>query len=105
MTSCRIHIAADFSPNPAGRVEADGPFSGEKFRESLLLPAFRSNDVVQVVLDDTGGYGSSFLEEAFGGLVRAGFSPSQVKEKLQVISSRQIYETKIWSYINRAALH
>lgn len=103
MTSTTIHIARDFSPAPAGRYPEDGPFNGQLFRESLLLPAVREHDEVRVNLDDTGGYGSSFLEEAFGGLVRAGFTPKQLHEKLKVISSRQTYSTKVWNYIDRAA--
>ena len=39
MTARTIYIARDFSPSPAGRYPADGPFNGEKFRETLLLPA------------------------------------------------------------------
>ena len=66
----RISIARDFSSSPSGRFPEDGPFSGERFRDEFLLPALKANDSVEVILDGVSGFGSSFLEEAFGGLVR-----------------------------------
>lgn len=103
MTSKSISIAADFSPSPAGRYESDGPFPGEVFRERLLGPALRNFDEVVVDLDGTSGYGSSFLEEAFGGLVRGGFTIDQLKKKLKVNSSRESYRIRIWNYIREAS--
>lgn len=65
-----ISIAKDFSRVPAGRYLEDGDFSGTKFRQDLLAPALRNHEHVKVVFDGVAGLGSSFLEEAFGGLVR-----------------------------------
>lgn len=65
-----LNIAANFSREPAGRYRSDGPHSGEVFREDYLIPALKSSSAVEVVFDGTEGYGSSFLEEAFGGLLR-----------------------------------
>lgn len=77
MSEKRTSIARNFSKYPAGRYKADGRFSGERCRRELLVPALRGTDVVVVDLNGTLGYGSSFLEEAFGGLVREeGFSAS-----------------------------
>lgn len=103
MTSKQIYIAKDFSPSPAGRYPEDGPFNGQLFREKWLLPAVKEFDEVVVNLNDTGGYGSSFLEEAFGGLIRAGFTGADLHKKLKVISARKTYELKVWFYIERAA--
>ena len=64
-----IVIARDFSEFPAGRFLADGDASGAAFRD-LLVDALNSNERVVVVFDGVAGFGSSFLEEAFGGLVR-----------------------------------
>lgn len=61
----------DFSEFPGPRYESLGPNSGEKFRDLVLAPAIQKHGADIIVdLDGTVGYGSSFLEEAFGGLVR-----------------------------------
>lgn len=97
----KISIAGDFSEFPAGRVPDDGPNSGERFREELLVPLLNnSREEIEINLDDTLGYGSSFLDEAFAGLLRNnGFSVSQLKNRIKFIDSRVIYEPMIWKYI------
>lgn len=64
-----INIADDFSRFPAGRFREDGDASGAAFRD-LLEAALQNAEKVEVVFDGVAGFGSSFLEEAFGGLVR-----------------------------------
>ena len=64
-----ISIAQDFSKFPAGRFREDGKASGAAFRDLLEVP-LRKAEKVEVVFDGVAGFGSSFLEEAFGGLVR-----------------------------------
>ena len=66
----RIVIAEAFSPYPAGRFADDGEFNGTTFRQEHLVPALNDFDRVEVVFDGVAGFGSSFLEEAFGGLIR-----------------------------------
>lgn len=98
-----ISIAKDFSRFPAGRHRADGPYSGERFRDEKLVPALRSSATVVVDLDGCLGYGSSFLEEAFGGLVREKtLSFEELQSKLDIRSSDSSLSTEIWSYIRRA---
>lgn len=105
MKSKVINIAADFSPSPAGRFfPEDGDFPGQLFRDKLLLPALKENDVVVVNLDGTDGYGSSFLEEAFGGLVRLGYPLKVLRDKLKLESTRESYPVRIWNYIQKADL-
>ena len=67
-----ISIAADFSRCPAGRFPEDGDATGAAFRDDCLAPALRNGrfDKVVVVFDGVAGFGASFLEEAFGGLIR-----------------------------------
>lgn len=104
MNNTLISVAKQFSPTPAGRYRSDGPFPGEKFREDLLLPALRADEgPVTVDLDGTAGFGSSFLEEAFGGLVRVGFEPATLRRRLTIHSSHPSYVTRVWSYIEHAA--
>jgi len=74
-----INIADDFTRTPGGRRIRTGPASGEEFREKLLAPKLRiaveKGVPLVVVLDGVAGYPVSFLEEAFGGLIRYdGFS-------------------------------
>lgn len=66
-----ISVARDFSRAPGPRLTRHGRWSGEEFRERLELE-LRRHDRVVVDLDGTRGFDSSFLEEAFGGLVREG---------------------------------
>jgi len=103
----RIDIAKDFTDTPLGRYPTDGPYSGERFREEFLYPALK-NDSVSVVIDGTEGYGSSFLDEAFGGLVRKGYYSADQLVKLLKIecndSDYAIYRDLIWKYIKEASM-
>ena len=104
MSTQVISIAKDFSPTPAGRYRSDGPFPGEKFRDDLLLPALRKDtEPVTVELDGTAGFGSSFLEEAFGGLVRCGINPTTLRLRLTINTSPASDVARVWSYIEHAA--
>lgn len=99
-----ISISKEFSEFPAGRFIEDGPFSGERFRDDLLAPALKEFDQVTVNIDGTLGFGSSFLEEAFGGLIRVHkFSINELNSKLIIVGSMDTYKRRIWSYIQSAA--
>ncbi|WP_027997078.1 STAS-like domain-containing protein [Simplicispira psychrophila] len=98
-----IRIADDFSPTPAGRFVTDGPFSGERFRDEFLVPALKAHDEVEVDLSGVFGFGSSFLEETFGGLVRKClFKKTDLLKKMRIKSSLKTYENKVWQYIKEA---
>lgn len=78
-----INIVADFSKTPYGRYPSDGPSNGEDFRKILLAPKLREHEKVHVILDGYNRYGRSFLDEAFGGLIREeGFSGDELRRKL-----------------------
>lgn len=105
MSNKTIFIAKDYSDTPAGRYKSDGNYSGERFREEFLYPALREYDHVEVNLDEALGYGSSFLEEAFGGLIREkGIQIDEIKNKLHIVSSRVLYKNRIWKYLEDAQL-
>lgn len=94
-----INVANDFSAFPGGRYRTDGFYSGESFREDLLVPALKKGPVV-VSLDGTMGFGSSFLEEAFGGLIkRDGFTLQALIENLTIEATDQSLVGEAWGYI------
>lgn len=99
-------ISTDFSFVPAGRYYSDGNFTGQRYREEFLKPLLLANDLVEVDIDDTAGLGSSFLEEAFGGLVREGyFTAPQLHKRLKVVARNprsKMYELSIWKFIDNA---
>ncbi len=103
MTTKTILIAEDYAKTPAGRYRDDGPFSGEKFREEWLIPALNDGNDLIIDLNGTLGFGSSFLEEAFGGLVRKGFTGKDLKERIKIRTSIPTYEKRIWRYIKEEA--
>lgn len=74
MLAMKISVLKDFTRAPGPRYIFEGKNSGELFRENLLVPKLREaiarKTVLQIDLDGTAGYGTSFLEEVFGGLIR-----------------------------------
>ncbi len=102
-----ISIAEDFSDVPAGRFLNDGDWSGERFREEFLIPALKDADKkhpVIININGTEGYGSSFLEEAFAGLIRKGYTKEDIAEKLQIEANDtyDIYKKIILEYLKEA---
>lgn len=98
-----IIVAEMFSKCPSGRYACDGNNSAEKFLNDLLSPAFDKYHSVTVNLDGTYGYGASFLDEAFGGLVRRGHSASSLRGRLNLISTKNFHlPHQIWKYIDEA---
>lgn len=69
---------ADRYPCPGPRFKRLGPASGEEFREWVVKELEKSPNLT-INLDGTEGYGSSFLEECFGGLIRNGYDPKIVR--------------------------
>lgn len=72
MTNLVIKVAEDYSATPLGRYRKHGEFSGQRFREDFLIPAIEKYENITIDFDGVAGLPSSFLEEAFGGLVRTG---------------------------------
>ena len=69
-----INISKDFTDTPGARYKSEGEYSGELFRETILIPkyveAIASKRQLKIELDGGYGYATSFLEESFGGLAR-----------------------------------
>lgn len=99
-----INIARDFSDTPGTRYEKDGPFSGERFREEILVPAYRRLEgpkQIVVELDGVEGYPASFLEEAFGGFARL-FGRKEASRVLDFRSVDSTLITEIREYVEDA---
>ncbi|MCE3233475.1 MAG: hypothetical protein K0R98_1732 [Rickettsiaceae bacterium] len=98
-----IDIAKDFSRYPAGRNRTDGEFTATHFRDDILVPALKKYTHVSVQLDGAAGYGSSFLEEAFGGIVRNKiFTKEDLHKNLTIKSVNELLVEEIWQHINEA---
>lgn len=65
-------------PCPGPRFIKLGPSSGEEFKK-WIVSEIQKDPNLTIDLDGTEGYGSSFLEEAFGGLVRENVDINIVK--------------------------
>lgn len=69
-----VKIARDFTTKPGGRYIEEGAYSGELFRDRLVYPALlkvlKQNQRLVIDFDGCYGFETSFLEEAFGGMVR-----------------------------------
>ncbi len=87
----------DFTEYPGPRYTDQGPHSGELFYEEILKPNFEkilkdSNDkiniILQINLDNTAGYASSFLDEAFGNL-SYDYGKQFVIDHLDIISTEE----------------
>ncbi|MCK4088389.1 STAS-like domain-containing protein [Acinetobacter radioresistens] len=96
----RINVAKDFSKNPSGRYIKDGKTSGEAFLKNLLLPAVQTHDVVEINFDGVRGYGSSFLEEVFGGFIReTKMSLVQFLRKVKITTQDPLLQQEIQGYL------
>src|SRR3546814_13334292 len=88
-----INVGRDFARLPIGRYRRDSKTSGEAFREDVLVPALNraADEVVVVDLSEALGYGSSFLDEAFGGLVRdRGYRREDLRRRLRIPAAAAI---------------
>lgn len=78
-----INVVDDFNRRPSGRYPKDGLANGQDFRNIFLIPALNEHKFVTVNLTGYNRYGPSFLDEAFGGLVRdGGFSFEELNKRL-----------------------
>ena len=98
----KIKIAKEFSKEPFGRYPEDGKSNGTKFREDFLIKSLEKYEVIEINFDDAEGYGSSFLDEAFGGLVRHHkFKAKELKNRLILISTDDpSIVDEVWGYID-----
>ncbi|WP_278983554.1 STAS-like domain-containing protein [Segatella bryantii] len=103
-----VSIAKDFSRIPGARFPQEGDHSGQEFRTKVLLPKLREaiakKEKLCVILDGTAGLGTSFLEEAFGGLIREDKIPyEELQSIIELVSEEdEDYIEEINQYIKDA---
>lgn len=108
MDKIRVKVSQDFSGTPGPRYPWEGNFSGEDFRKNVLFPkvreALQSQLKIVVDLDGTAGYGTSFLEESFGGLVRKeNIGQNELLSILELVSEEEdFWKERIIEYIKKA---
>ena len=99
-----LSIATDFSDCPGAREYKDGPNSGEEFLDKILDAFFEKHrkEGIQIILDDTNGYATSFLDQAFGGLARK-YGVKEVLSSISFVSEEEPYLVdEIIGYIESA---
>lgn len=101
-----IKIARDFSKVPGARTESEGPYSGERFRDEILIPRFlqteKTKELLEVDLDGCYGFATSFLEESFGGMVRI-LKRKNLLNRIKIISNDdETLEGLIKQYVKEA---
>lgn len=103
MSSPTLSVAESFTRHPGPRYVRQGPDSGERFRK-VLIDWLARYDRFVVDLDGTSGFGSSFLDEAFGGLIRSeGMARSDVLRRISIKSTLdESYIHEVRSSINLA---
>ena len=90
-----INVADDFSDFPVGRDKNKNPFSGDRFRDDYLIPPLKRNEKVLVNFENVFACPPSFLDEAFGGLVRKyKNNKKQLDHMLSLIDFRKTNITK-----------
>lgn len=80
----------DFAEAPGPRFIGQGKHSGEQFYVEVLndkmAQCIKENKELEVLLDGTAGYPSSFLDQAFGELVYD-FSQAIVEKRVHIVTT------------------
>jgi hypothetical protein len=82
-----------------------GPNSGEEFRDKYLIPWLDTlAESEEAVIDFTGTvvYMPSFLEESFGGAIRANGKNKDKLNKIVFFNMNKMWEEKLLGYIKNA---
>ena len=85
------NLGKEYTDYLGGRLVKDGAYSGEAFRETVLLKLWEANQDAEFFfdLDALGGYTSSFFDESFCELVRR--YGERAAKRLHFTSTRRPY--------------
>lgn len=102
----KIKICDDFTDVPGGRYIKEGKYSGEEFRDSILkekiYEAEKLGDKLIIDFDGCYGFSTSFLEEAFGGMVRV-YKKVNILDFIDIVSREdETIEPLIKKYVKAA---
>lgn len=93
MSTRVFKIVDEFSITPSARTAEEGKFPGVELRnmiKPLLQEAIDNDGKLLIDLDEAAGYGTSFLEEVFGGLIRVeGFKYEDIIAHLEIKSDEE----------------
>lgn len=106
MNTLRIKVLTDFSETPGSRYRNEGDWSGQEFFEELLAPRFKealdAGSILEIDLDDTAGYATSFLDEAFGRLGKL-YDEVTIGKHMKIVCEDEPYLLgEIQKYIHEA---
>jgi hypothetical protein len=103
ISDCHYVVAEQFSRFPGGRLRSHGPYSGEEFRDDVLIPLFERCEKLTIDLTDAITYGASFLDESFGELGKR-YGLDVVKAKLTLVANDDpMLVASIWEKVRIAA--
>lgn len=107
MSDIIFNVVNEFSRTPSARVATEGKYPGTDLREKItpiIKQAIEQNKSFLIDLDGASGYGTSFLEEVFGGLIREEhFKYNDLKACLSIKSDEEPeLIDEIWEYIEDA---
>jgi hypothetical protein len=96
-------FATQFTRYPGGRLRKHGPYSGEEFREDVLVPLLNGGANIHIDLSDAYGFGSSFLDESFGEIgKRLGYETCKQRLAFTSTDDPSLVDL-VWAKIKKAA--
>lgn len=94
---------SEYTDMPIGRDSKDGTKNGSDYRDNYVKPALEEYSLVKIDFNNTLGAAPSFLEELFGGLVRAGLiNRKSFHERIEVIYKYESVKNNVEKYVREA---
>jgi len=97
----QYNFVKQFTKYPGPRFIRLGKHSGEEFRENVLRPIFKSEDIIDIDATGVLSFSPSFLDEAFSPLAEE-YGLDTFKEKIKFHSQDdKVLYKKMMSYVSR----